>query len=73
MKDLLIAAVDQAGGYSAVAAQLKSKNGKPVSRQAVWEWVNKTEVPATRVVELERIIGVPRHQIRPDVFPAEAV
>ena len=28
-------------------------------------------IPATRVVEWETITKIPRHKLRPDVFPAE--
>jgi DNA-binding transcriptional regulator YdaS (Cro superfamily) len=29
-----------------------------------WRWV-----PAHRVLEIERITGVPRHRLRPDLYP----
>jgi hypothetical protein len=72
--NLLTEAVEKAGGYVAVAARLKpGKNGKPVTRQGLWGWLNnpKAKVPSTRVVELAEILGVSRHAIRPDVFPDE--
>jgi len=41
-----------------------------VSRQAVYGWFKK-KVPAERVIELERISGIPRHELRPDIYPPE--
>ena len=39
-----------------------------ISRQSVYAWF-KCEVPATRVIELEKISGVPRYELRPDLYP----
>lgn len=41
-----------------------------ITRQAVGEWF-KSEVPPTRVIELEKITGVPRYELRPDIYPPE--
>ena len=38
--------------------------GLGIHRSAVAMW---TVVPAERVVEVERITGIPRHQLRPDL------
>lgn len=38
-----------------------------LSRSAVSQW---SQVPADRVVRVSEIIGIPPHEIRPDVFPA---
>jgi DNA-binding transcriptional regulator YdaS (Cro superfamily) len=32
---------------------------------AVWQW---RQVPAARVLDVERITGISRHELRPDVF-----
>ena len=37
-----------------------------LSRTAVSQW---TRVPAERIAAVERITGVPRHQLRPDLYP----
>mgnify|MGYP002721069339 CR=1 FL=1 len=39
-----------------------------LSRGAVSQW---TQIPAERVLEVERITGVPRHQLRPDLYPID--
>lgn len=36
-----------------------------LSRSAVWQW---SRVPAERVVEVERITGIPREALRPDLY-----
>lgn len=38
-----------------------------ISKAAVSMW---KRVPADKVVAVERFTGIPRHTLRPDVFPA---
>lgn len=40
-----------------------------ISSQAVSQW---KRVPAERVIEVERATGVPREELRPDLYPAAA-
>lgn len=51
--------VHNAGTISALAAHLG------ISRGAVCQW---DKVPTERVLQVERITGVSRHDLRPDVF-----
>jgi DNA-binding transcriptional regulator YdaS (Cro superfamily) len=55
-------AAARAGGRSALARLLG------ISRQAVEQW---REVPALRVLQVERCTGVPRTHLRPDLYPVE--
>jgi DNA-binding transcriptional regulator YdaS (Cro superfamily) len=55
-------AIDAAGGLVKFAASLG------VTKQAVWQWV---EVPPLRVLQVERISGVSRHELRPDLYPLD--
>lgn len=45
-----------------------------VTRSAIYQWGD--EIPANRLVEIERLTGVPREQLRPDLYrhdkPADA-
>jgi pyruvate kinase len=37
-----------------------------ISRPAVWRW---RRVPAEHVMRLESLLNIPRHRIRPDIYP----
>lgn len=37
-----------------------------ISPQAISQW---KRVPAERVLQVERVTGVPRHELRPDIYP----
>lgn len=55
-------ALERGGGVSAVAKALK------LTDEAVRLWRARGKVPAGRVVELERLTGVPREDLRPDLY-----
>ena len=54
-------AIAAVGGPSAFARALG------INRQAVWGWKS---VPAERVIEIEHLTGVPREELRPDLYLA---
>lgn len=57
-------AILDAGGYSAVARKIGE------TKQVIWSWVNVLgRVPAEKVMELEEALGIPRSEIRPDIYP----
>lgn len=60
MENFCEQAKDAAGGPAALAKQLGG-----VTPQAVSQW---KKVPAERVLDVERITGISRHALRPDVF-----
>lgn len=51
------------GRYGRMA---KVARGLGITRAAVWQW---RRVPAQRVLEVERITGIPRYELRPDLYP----
>lgn len=53
-------AKENAGGPAALAKALGG-----VTPQAVSQW---RKVPAERVLDVERLTGISRHHLRPDVF-----
>lgn len=55
-------ACDKAGGITKLAKELG------IRPQAIHQW---KKVPAERVLEVERISGVSRHVLRPDLYPSE--
>lgn len=41
-----------------------------ISRQRVWYWFQPgNKVPAEKVLTVERLTGVSRHALRPDIYP----
>lgn len=60
-KQALEKAVEAAGGTRAGLARLLG-----ITMQAVGQW---DEAPTGRVLEIERLTGVSRHDLRPDLYP----
>lgn len=62
---ILLEAIRLAGGPGAVGQALG------ISREAVQQW---RRCPAERAIQLERLTGgqITRHELRPDLYPAEA-
>lgn len=66
MNKIVAQAAEKAGGVVALARELGIKH------TAMYSW---RQVPAGRVLDIERITGISRHDLRPDIFgpaPAEA-
>jgi DNA-binding transcriptional regulator YdaS (Cro superfamily) len=40
-----------------------------VQKSTVTRWAKK-KIPDVRAVEIEGVTGIPRHKLRPDIFPA---
>jgi DNA-binding transcriptional regulator YdaS (Cro superfamily) len=53
------------GGQKALAEAIGT------GQSQVWYWLmrSKKGVPAEFVLKIEQVTGVPRHEIRPDIFP----
>jgi DNA-binding transcriptional regulator YdaS (Cro superfamily) len=56
-------AVEAAGGQSALARALGKR------QSTVWDWVKRGNVPAEHVAGIEAATGIPRHVLRPDLWP----
>lgn len=64
--DALKALEARAGSQSALARSLG------VTQPAVWHWLNQSgRLPAEYVLKAERLYGVSRHELRPDIYPIE--
>jgi DNA-binding transcriptional regulator YdaS (Cro superfamily) len=61
MRDALSQAIENIGGASETARKMK------VTVAAIYKW-KRTKLPATRVLDIEKLSGVSRYQLRPDVF-----
>lgn len=57
-------AIKSAGGVGLLAKSLG------ITPQAVSLW---TEVPPLRVLAVENVSGIPRHELRPDLYPRDEV
>lgn len=65
MSDVASPRIDlaQYGAYAALGRELG------ITRSTVWEWFRDGgRVPAERVVEVERLTGIPRERLRPDLY-----
>ena len=65
--DPITRACRAAGGTQSLAATLG------ITTQAISQW-RRVRIPAERVLDIERATGgeVTRHELRPDIYPAEA-
>ncbi|MBP4001527.1 transcriptional regulator [Pseudomonas koreensis] len=62
-----IRAAKAAGSQSALARVLGC------TPQNVQKWCASGRIPAERVLRIEQVTGVPRHELRPDLYPAESL
>lgn len=63
-RDALQKAIDVAGGQSALARAIA------VRQSTLNYWVLKAgKCPAEKAPAIEAATGVPRHELRPDIFP----
>lgn len=58
-------AVDLIGSQSEMGRRLGIKP------QAVQKWISHNRVPAERVLQIEKLTGISRHDLRPDIYPRE--
>lgn len=63
--DPLEKAIENAGGLTALARKLG------IQPPSISEWKRRGRVPASRVLQVEAATGVPRHELRPDLYPPE--
>jgi len=62
MEQALAVAIAEAGGVLAMARAFG------LSRPAVAQW---KRAPGLRVIDIEKLTGVSRHRLRPDLYPIE--
>lgn len=60
-------AVEVAGSQAALARMVD------VSQPTVWRWVRDARIPAEHVPAVSRVTGIPRRELRPDIFGDEEI
>lgn len=60
--DVVAEAVTAAGGAGPLAAALGIKY------QSIQDWLVRGTVPPARVLDVERLTGVSRYRLRPDIY-----
>jgi DNA-binding transcriptional regulator YdaS (Cro superfamily) len=65
MESSIEKAVQALGSQSALARAVN------VTPQAVQQWVESGRVSHKKVIEVERVSGIPRQALRPDIYPLE--
>lgn len=68
INDLKAVALDEAKKAAKGNTGLARALNGDITPQAVSQW---KQVPAERVLDVERATGVSRHRLRPDLYPAE--
>jgi DNA-binding transcriptional regulator YdaS (Cro superfamily) len=63
MDNIIKRAIKEAGGITALA------KGLGITHNAIYSW---HRVPAERVLDVECVTGISRHDIRPDIYPRDA-
>lgn len=64
-------AIEICGGQTKLAARLSTKQ-LTVRQANISTWRNRDKkVPANMVLKIEAVTGVPRHELRPDIYPPE--
>lgn len=70
MEQALTKAKDVVGGSARLAASISELTGERITPQAVSQW---RVVPPARVLVVEKISGISRHELRPDIYGAAAL
>ena len=63
--DALDKAKQEVGGAAGLA-RLLTASGQKITSQAITQW---KKVPVARAFDVERLTGVSKHDLRPDVWP----
>jgi DNA-binding transcriptional regulator YdaS (Cro superfamily) len=70
MNEAMQKAVARAGGQLPLAREVERVSGEVCYRQSVAHWL-KNQCSYHRVLDVERATGVPRYELRPDLYPPE--
>ena len=54
-----------------LGGQVKLADAIQTSQQNVSNWLRTGKVAPDKVILIEKVTGVPRHELRPDIYPPE--
>ena len=66
-KKAALRAIEVGGGPATLAESLG------IRYQAVQRWKLQQRIPVARVLAVEQVTGVSRHDLRPDIYPREKI
>ncbi len=46
--------------------------GLSIDRSTVSKWISRNRIPSDRVLAVEAITGLSRHDLRPDLYPLDS-
>lgn len=56
--------------YEVARTESKMARDLGVSQPTIWRWLNQSkQMPPEHVLDAERLYGVSRHALRPDIYP----
>ncbi|KKW78862.1 MULTISPECIES: YdaS family helix-turn-helix protein [Acinetobacter] len=67
-ENLVKAAIQKAGGVSAVARLITKKNGKNYSYQSVQSWISQDRIPPKYIPVISEVTGIAKSKLDPIVF-----
>ena len=67
-ENLVKAAIQKAGGVSAVARLITKKNGKNYSYQSVQSWISQDRIPPKYIPVISEVTGIAKCKLDPIVF-----
>lgn len=67
-ENFIKAAIQKAGGVSAVARLITKKNGKNYSYQSVQSWISQDRIPPKYIPVISEVTGIAKSKLDPIVF-----
>ncbi len=67
-ENIVKAAIQKAGGVSAVARLVTEKTGKNYSYQAVQSWISQDRIPPKYIPMISDVTGIAKNKFDPIVF-----
>ena len=58
---------------STMGGQVKLAEAIDTSQQNISNWLRTGKVAPNKVIKIEKVTGVSRHELRPDIYPPDQV